>query len=157
MCLQVRHFDITLLRKFTNHNDFALTVRYRSPDTNAAVLVLLSKNLNKKSNENKVNSKAPLSLEDQATKDTINCKIVYYKEFSQPNKKTISSADNSIQVLKKLNSFVCANGLMESKISRCRERVVELTSSILEFHQTLSPVPLCYYQHTEFLVVQLPD
>ena len=34
MCLvlsgSVCHFDIALLRKFTNHNDFALTVRYRS-------------------------------------------------------------------------------------------------------------------------------
>ena len=34
MCLvhsqSVRHFDIALLWKFTNHDDFALTVRYRS-------------------------------------------------------------------------------------------------------------------------------
>ena len=26
----VRHFDVSLLRKFTNHDDFAVTVRYRS-------------------------------------------------------------------------------------------------------------------------------
>ena len=34
MCLvlseSVLHFDIALLWKFTNHDDFALTVRYRS-------------------------------------------------------------------------------------------------------------------------------
>ena len=34
MCLvlngSVRHFDVALLSKFTNHDDFALTVRYRS-------------------------------------------------------------------------------------------------------------------------------